>query len=129
MLTYVVQEGQRVLIHRPNGKIGIVAGPKHLWQGRNTSKPIWHYVAYPGEDLIVRYREGRQNHLPGPAELWFDPRVHQDVAPEVAALRKLDGDLTAYVTQGRADRVIELRGSNGSAHVHLDPAHHSKRES
>ena len=30
-------------------------------------------------------------------------------------------DLTAYLTQGRADRVIELRGGNGVApHLHLD---------
>jgi hypothetical protein len=28
-------------------------------------------------------------------------------------------DLTAFLTQHRADRVIELRGANG-AHVHLD---------
>jgi hypothetical protein len=30
-------------------------------------------------------------------------------------------DLTAYLTQDRADRVIELRGSQGgAAHLHLD---------
>ncbi len=29
-------------------------------------------------------------------------------------------DLTAYLTQGRADRVIELRGGNGPTHLHLD---------
>ena len=30
-------------------------------------------------------------------------------------------DLTAYLTQGRADRVIELRGPGGPTHVHLGP--------
>ena len=29
-------------------------------------------------------------------------------------------DLTAYLTQARADRVIELRGG-ANAHLHLDP--------
>jgi hypothetical protein len=38
------------------------------------------------------------------------------------ALRDLGVDLTAYLTQGRADRVIEVRGSNGPAHLHLDQA-------
>src|SRR5262249_30551588 len=38
----------------------------------------------------------------------------------LAALRELGVDLTAYLTQARADRVIELRGAGG-AHVHLDP--------
>jgi hypothetical protein len=36
-----------------------------------------------------------------------------------AELRELGVDLTAYLTQGRADRVIELRGAGGT-HVHLD---------
>jgi hypothetical protein len=38
----------------------------------------------------------------------------------LAALRQLGVDLTAYLTQARADRVIELRGAAGT-HVHLDP--------
>jgi hypothetical protein len=37
-------------------------------------------------------------------------------------LRALGVDLTAYLTQSRADRVIELRGPRGATHLHLDPA-------
>jgi hypothetical protein len=37
----------------------------------------------------------------------------------LSALKDMGVDLTAYLTQGRADRVIELRGANGT-HVHLD---------
>jgi hypothetical protein len=40
----------------------------------------------------------------------------------LAAFKELGVDLTAYLTQGRADRVIELRGGKGvSPHVHLEP--------
>jgi hypothetical protein len=35
-------------------------------------------------------------------------------------LREMGVDLTAYLTQGRADRVIELRGK-GQPHIHLEP--------
>lgn len=38
----------------------------------------------------------------------------------LAALREMGVDLTAFLTQARADRVIELRGSSNGAHVHLD---------
>lgn len=38
----------------------------------------------------------------------------------LAALRELGVDLTAFLTQARADRVIELRGSAAGTHVHLD---------
>jgi hypothetical protein len=37
----------------------------------------------------------------------------------LAGLKDMGVDLTAFLTQGRADRVIELRGANGT-HVHLD---------
>jgi hypothetical protein len=38
----------------------------------------------------------------------------------LASLRELGVDLTEYLTQGRADKVIELRGANGGTHVHLE---------
>src|SRR5262249_314558 len=41
-----------------------------------------HWVAHPGEFLILRYRDGRQEHLPGPQDVWFDPRVHHQISKE-----------------------------------------------
>jgi hypothetical protein len=38
---------------------------------------------------------------------------------QLSALREMGVDLTAYLTQARADRVIELRGAGGT-HLHLD---------
>ena len=84
MWFYTVEEGQRVLMRRPNGTMDVVVGPQRVWQGRNTFPPMMHYVAHPGDYLIVRFRDGRQEHLPGPAEVWFDPRVHQEVTREEA---------------------------------------------
>ena len=43
-----------------------------------------HFVATPGKFLIVRFRNGQQRHLPGPAEIWFDPREHMDIVAEDA---------------------------------------------
>jgi hypothetical protein len=41
----------------------------------------------------------------------------------LASLKEMGVDLTALLTQGRADRVIELRGGKGvSPHLHLDGA-------
>ena len=57
-----------------------------------------------------------------------DARLRDEIARTTAAqqqdhfrtLKELGVDLTAYLTQGRADRVIELRGGAMPAHVHLD---------
>lgn len=48
-------------------------------------------------------------------------RQHQQEREQLDALRNLGVDLTAYLTQSRADRVIELRGGGKGTHVHLDP--------
>ena len=84
VFTFVVEEGQRVLMRRPDGTMDVVVGPKRVWRGGKTFRPMQHFVAHPGEYLIVRYRDGRQDHKPGPAEVWFDPRVHQEVTLEDA---------------------------------------------
>lgn len=80
MLFYTVEDGQRALMVRPNGSMRIMAGPKRIWRGFCTFRKMSHYVAHPGEYLIVRFRNGRQEHLPGPAEVWFDPREHLEIA-------------------------------------------------
>ena len=38
----------------------------------------------------------------------------------LASLRELGVDLTSYLTQHRADQVIELRGQSTSPHLHID---------
>jgi hypothetical protein len=84
MFFVTVEEGQRVLMRRPDGSMQILIGPKRVWHGRNVFSRLEHYVAHPGEFLIVRYRDGRQEHLPGPADVWLDPRVHQEITKEDA---------------------------------------------
>jgi hypothetical protein len=46
----------------------------------------------------------------------------------LAALRDMGVDLTAFLTQSRADSVIELRGPQGATHLHLDPTRESNGE-
>ncbi|MFO0910411.1 MAG: hypothetical protein U0794_19045 [Isosphaeraceae bacterium] len=77
---YTVEEGQRALMRRPNGTMEVIVGPKQVWKGRNTFSAMGHFIAHPGDFLIVRYRDGHQEHLPGPSEVWFDPRIHQQVS-------------------------------------------------
>jgi hypothetical protein len=80
MWFYVVEEGQRALMIRPDGRMEVIVGPRRVWHGRNRFERMKHFVAHPGEFLIVRFRDGRQEHLTGPADLWFDPRVHEAVS-------------------------------------------------
>jgi hypothetical protein len=61
-----------------------------------------------------------QRRLEAEVELEARRRLDAELREHAAALRDLGVDLTAYLTQARADRVIELRGG-GQPHVHLEP--------
>jgi hypothetical protein len=84
MFFFVVEEGQRVLMRRPNGTMEILVGPRRVWRGWNSFTPMRYHVATPGKFLIVRYRSGHQRHLPGPTDIWFDPREHLEIQQEEA---------------------------------------------
>jgi hypothetical protein len=82
MWFYVVEEGQRVMVRNPDGTMEVIVGPRRVWRGRRKFQRMVHHVAHPGDYLIVRFRDGRQDHLAGPAEVSFDPRVHQEITRE-----------------------------------------------
>ena len=58
------------------------------------------------------------------AEEWVRRQTDDRQRAHLAALKDMGVDLTAFLTQGRADRVIELRGGGKgvSPHLHLDGA-------
>jgi hypothetical protein len=79
MFFYTVDEGKRVLMKRRNGTMEVLVGPRRVWSGWQSFEPMHHYVAHPAQFLAVRFRDGGQEHIAGPAELWFDPRIHEDI--------------------------------------------------
>lgn len=82
MFFYTVEENQRVLVVRSDGAIEIVEGPRKMWRRGKTFRPMEHHIAHPGEFLMVRYRDGRQEHVRGPAHVWLDPRQHLGIGKE-----------------------------------------------
>ena len=80
------------------------------------------------QEAELRDREGRsafeRQQASLDAELRGRVQAERDTRQRehLEALRALKVDLTAYLTQSRADRVIELRGPRGATHLHLDPS-------
>jgi hypothetical protein len=84
MWYYTVEEGQRALTIRRDGRMEVIVGPARVWIGTNRFEKMRHFIAHPGEFLIVRFRDGRQEHLIGPTDIWFDPRVHESITRQEA---------------------------------------------
>jgi hypothetical protein len=118
MFHYTVQDGQQVRVIDENGKTTVVIGPKRIFVWGKRVEPMVHHLAHPGEFLIVRFRNGRQEHKVGPAELWFDPRVHATVEKEdclqiaskeavVVYTKNKSGEVSRRVVRGPAAFVPE----------------------
>ncbi|MCA9049017.1 MAG: hypothetical protein KDA89_09845, partial [Planctomycetaceae bacterium] len=84
MFYFTVDEGERILMTDRSGRSQILIGPRRIRKGRNRFEAMPATVAHPGEFLIIRYRDGRQENLPGPAEVWFDRRVHASIEKQDA---------------------------------------------
>ncbi len=82
MFYYTIDDGERVLRTTLDGKREILIGPRRVWRGRCRFETLEHFVAHPGQFLIVRFLDGSQRHLPGPVELWNDPRIHESISCE-----------------------------------------------
>ncbi len=79
MFHYTIPEGWRVLRTLPNGAREVLIGPRRVFRGWSEFLVMAHHVAHPGDYLIVRFRDGHQEHRIGPAEVWEDPRIHDRI--------------------------------------------------
>lgn len=79
MWFYTVEEGQRALMIRKDGRMEVIVGPKRVWAWGKRFEKMRHFVAHPGDFLVLRFRDGRQEHIAGPTDVWFDPRIHEGI--------------------------------------------------
>jgi hypothetical protein len=87
-----------------------------------------HQAELEGAERLQASRRD-QARLEGEQQLGMREKDDAQRRSHLSALRDLGVDLTAYLTQSRADRVIELRGASNGAHVHLDATPNRENES
>ncbi|WP_168218754.1 GspE/PulE/PilB domain-containing protein [Limnoglobus roseus] len=100
MFFLTLPEGHRVVVTDKSGRMKVVVGPARILTWGKTVQKMSHYVAHPGEFLVVRYRDGRQENLGGPCEIWFDPRIHLTVNKQDALQIALKEAVVVYSQTG-----------------------------
>ena len=71
-----IQDGEAVIRWNPNGTRDIIAGPTTIFAPFARIEPLQRRNAAEGQYLVITYRDGHTEHLPGPCNLWFDPLLH-----------------------------------------------------
>lgn len=121
MLYYTVEEGQRVLRTYHNGTMAVLQGPCRVWKGWSRFESMGHHVAHPGEFLVVKARDGHEEHLAGPVEIWFDPRIHESISRQDCLQIAAKEAVVVYRQQPDAGRTTSRRIIYGPAMFTPEP--------
>lgn len=135
-----IRRGQRVAVWSPRGDLRFVEGPRRLLLFFSRLEILPDYRAEADQYLVVRYVDGRIEHLRGPVQLWFHPIEHEAIeirpvetieANEAAMVyeRRDANDVTRQVVRGPTQfmlaanewvkRIPELRRYSAEAHQYL----------
>ncbi len=88
--TRTIRQGQRVAVWDDRGHLELVDGPRRLWLWGRTVEDVTRYAAGNHQYLVVRYNDGRVEHMRGPAAVWRSPVEHENIS--LAEMIELDAN-------------------------------------
>lgn len=107
-----IRTGERAAVWDAVGRVRFLDGPRRVFLFRETLQPLPRFTAEADEYLVVKFRDGRAEHIPGPATVFFDPAAHEEVRVEKALA--VDGH-EAVVVYRRVNGAVERRIVRGPA--------------
>ena len=111
MLSFkTIREGDKAIVWSANGQGVRVEGPKWLWLWNKTVELLPRVAADPQQYLVVKFKNGKQQHVRGPTVLWLDPVLHESIQVEpclaldsheaIVVYRHEDGAVQRRVVRG-----------------------------
>jgi len=85
-----IPQNHRVVIQDKRGRRQTIDGPRRMLLTSQTATFLEQRTAGPTQYLMVRHLDGRTEHVRGPASLFVDPALHQEVT--VAEATPLDAN-------------------------------------
>jgi hypothetical protein len=98
-----IRDGERAAIWDKGGSINFVQGPRRVITYGKTVQMLARFAAGAHEYLVVQFKDGRSQHLHGPAAVWFHPVEHQSI--KVAPAIHVDANEAIVVYRQEKERV------------------------
>lgn len=108
-----IRQGERVAVWSKSGRVRFVDGPSRLWLFQDQVVPLRRYSAEEDQYLVIRRRDGVAEHVRGPAEVWFDPVLHEKIG--VLELTPLDANEAVVVYSRGEQGIVSRRVLRGPA--------------
>jgi len=100
-----VQVGQRVALYDNEGNIEIVEGPARISVYNRRATWLRKFTAEAEDYLVVRYLDGRKEHIRGPTVLYENPTVIESITS--AKGTKLDASEVLVVYRQKKEGLVE----------------------
>ena len=113
-----VRDGQRVAVWDLRGRVEYVDGPRRLYLFMRNVEHLRRHSAEAHQYLAIRYRDGRREHVRGPAAVWHDPVEHEQI--EVQEALAIDAH-EAVVVYRRDSGEVPLAWSRPQRSAAQDP--------
>jgi hypothetical protein len=110
-----IRDGERAAVWDRQGRVEFVNGPRRLLLRGKTIEPLERYSAGADQYLVVKFQDGRSQHLHGPAAVWFHPVEHESITVEPAVA--LDANEAVVVYAQQQDRTPVGEGVAGPDRV------------
>ena len=121
-----VKEGECAAIWTPSGNRKMVEGPKRVRLWFSHVRFLDRHVADGSQYILCQFRDGRKEHVRGPAAIFFDPCVHQLL--EVQDAYKLAAN-EALVVYAENTTVSAAAAADGEVPTRVAPVVATKRDS
>ena len=120
-----VKEGECAAIWTPSGDRKMIEGPKRVRLWFSHVRFLDRHVADGSQYILCQFRDGRKEHVRGPAAIFFDPCVHQLL--EVHDAYKLAAN-EALVVYAENSTVSAAAAADSEAPARVAPVVGTKRD-
>ena len=110
-----VRDGQRAIVWKPDGRAEVVVGPAKKRLLGDQVEFLREYIADAIRYLVIVDKEGNTEHIPGPANVWFDPTKHRSIAVKRCIMLDANEHIVSYL---RTESNIKRRVVTGPT-VHI----------
>ena len=92
-----VRDGQRAIVWKPDGRAEVVVGPAKKRLLGDQIEFMREYIADAIRYLVIVDKEGNTEHIPGPANVWFDPTKHRSIAVKRCIMLDANEHIVSYL--------------------------------
>jgi len=104
-----IRDGERVAIWDQGGRVIFVDGPARPFLYQKTIDRLRRFHADAQNYLIVKYLDGKKEHIQGPCSLFFDPTKHDTISVTHSINLNMDEAMVVYRRQEEKDELVVKR--------------------